>query len=129
MESRLFHTEPIQCPWLAATASGDAPQPDAACLSRIAELTGFRNALSTCADPLAVNDKTIGHRGAALVAPEETIASFEVARQSGASWVECDASATRDLDLVCRHGTCDLATTTDIVANHPASTQSVYRCL
>ena len=54
----------------APSASGGAPQPDAACLSRIAELTGFRNALSTCADPLAVNDKTIGHRGAPLVAPE-----------------------------------------------------------
>ncbi len=111
---RLFHAEPIRCPWL-----NDTSLPDEACRRRVAELTAMRSQLSTCEDPLATNDRTIGHRGAALVAPEETIASFEIAAQSGASWVECDASITRDLVFVCRHGTCDLATTTDIVANHP----------
>ncbi len=111
---RLFHAEPIRCPWLS-----DPSLPDEACRRRVAELTAMRSQLSTCEDPLATNDRTIGHRGAALVAPEETIASFEIAAQSGASWVECDASITSDLTFVCRHGTCDLATTTDIVANHP----------
>jgi len=40
--------------------------------------------------------------------------------RSGAGLIECDASVTRDGELVCRHSTCDLATTTDIVAQHPA---------
>ena len=110
---RLFH-EPIRCPWLA-----DGAEPDAACVARVDALTAMGRQLSTCEDPLRRTDKTYGHRGAALVAPEETLASFEVAAQSGAAFVECDASVTRDLQLVCRHGTCDLATTTDIVANHP----------
>lgn len=61
----------------------------------------------------------MGHRGAALVAPEETVASWAIGGESGAGWLECDASLTGDLELVCRHSTCDLATTTDLVANHP----------
>jgi hypothetical protein len=112
---RLFHTEPVRCPWLADGAAADA-----ACVRRVEELTAMRRKLATCEDPLRVTDKTYGHRGAALVAPEETLASFEVAAQSGAGFVECDASVTRDLQFVCRHGSCDLHTTTDIVANHPA---------
>jgi glycerophosphoryl diester phosphodiesterase len=34
----------------------------------------------------------------------------------GAGIVECDASFTKDAELVCRHSECDLHTTTNIVA-------------
>ncbi len=38
----------------------------------------------------------IGHRGAAAVAPENTLAGLEAARQAGATWVEIDVRFTRD---------------------------------
>jgi glycerophosphoryl diester phosphodiesterase len=38
---------------------------------------------------------------------------------SGAAFIECDASLTRDEQFVCRHATCDLAFTTDVLARHP----------
>jgi glycerophosphoryl diester phosphodiesterase len=38
----------------------------------------------------------IGHRGAAMRAPENTLAGFTVAKRLGASWVEFDVQATRD---------------------------------
>ena len=88
----------------------------AACL-----LEALRGAIGACdADPLARADAVIGHRGAALVAPEETFASFDVAAASGAGAIECDASLTRELGFVCRHATCDLASTTDIVSSRHA---------
>jgi glycerophosphoryl diester phosphodiesterase len=38
----------------------------------------------------------IGHRGAAAVAPENTVASFEAAAAAGARWVELDVRLTAD---------------------------------
>jgi glycerophosphoryl diester phosphodiesterase len=38
----------------------------------------------------------IGHRGAALRAPENTLAGLRAARELGARWVEFDVQATRD---------------------------------
>ncbi len=40
--------------------------------------------------------RVIGHRGAAMHAPENTLASFRIARTLGAEWVEFDVQATRD---------------------------------
>jgi glycerophosphoryl diester phosphodiesterase len=40
--------------------------------------------------------RLIGHRGAAAVAPENTIASIRRASQLGASWVEFDVKLTRE---------------------------------
>jgi glycerophosphoryl diester phosphodiesterase len=40
--------------------------------------------------------RVIGHRGAALCAPENTLAGFKAARALGAEWVEFDVQATRD---------------------------------
>ena len=38
----------------------------------------------------------VGHRGAAALAPENTIAGFEAARELGLSWIECDVSLLGD---------------------------------
>jgi glycerophosphoryl diester phosphodiesterase len=50
-----------------------------------------------------------------MVLPEHTEEGYAVAIAHGAGWVECDAAVTSDLQLVCRHSQCDLATTTDIL--------------
>ena len=40
--------------------------------------------------------RIVGHRGAAAIAPENTIAGFETARKLGVSWIECDVSLLGD---------------------------------
>jgi glycerophosphoryl diester phosphodiesterase len=62
------------------------------------------------------DDFSIGHRGAALQFPEHTKESYEAAHRMGAGILECDVTFTSDAELVCRHGQCDLATTTNILA-------------
>ncbi|MBP9852672.1 MAG: glycerophosphoryl diester phosphodiesterase [Patescibacteria group bacterium] len=47
--------------------------------------------------------KIIGHRGAAGLAPENTIAAFEVALRLGVDAIECDVHETRDGKLVLFH--------------------------
>ncbi len=47
--------------------------------------------------------RVIGHRGAALHAPENTLAGFRVAHAQGARWVEFDVHATRDQCPVLMH--------------------------
>jgi len=45
----------------------------------------------------------IGHRGAAGLAPENTLASFKAALQAGVDWIEFDVRATRDGRVVLSH--------------------------
>src|SRR5262245_14221871 len=45
----------------------------------------------------------IGHRGAAGYRPEHTLASYQLAIDLGADYVEPDLVSTRDGVLVCRH--------------------------
>jgi glycerophosphoryl diester phosphodiesterase len=45
----------------------------------------------------------IGHRGAAAVAPENTLASLRKAKELGAAWVEFDVKLTRDRAAVLMH--------------------------
>jgi glycerophosphoryl diester phosphodiesterase len=40
--------------------------------------------------------RIIAHRGASAIAPENTLAAFRAAAASGATWVEFDASLTKD---------------------------------
>jgi len=58
---------------------------------------------------------SIGHRGAALQFPEHTRESYLAAARQGAGIIECDATFTKDGELVCRHSQCDLHTTTNIL--------------
>ncbi|KAJ3263480.1 Glycerophosphodiester phosphodiesterase GDPDL3 [Chytriomyces hyalinus] len=113
MAERIFHSNAIVCPWTTN------PLNDTDCQFRRSEINRMRDAISLCNDPLARNFETIGHRGAALVAPEETLRSYEIAVDSGAGFIECDASVTKEMDLICRHSVCDLHYTTDILMHHP----------
>lgn len=61
------------------------------------------------------SDFSIGHRGAALMFPEHTRESYIAGAQMGAGVLECDATFTKDRQLVCRHSQCDLHTTTNIL--------------
>eukprot|EP00928_Gymnodinium_smaydae_P000631 TRINITY_DN10240_c0_g2_i1.p1 TRINITY_DN10240_c0_g2~~TRINITY_DN10240_c0_g2_i1.p1 ORF type:complete len:586 (+),score=84.14 TRINITY_DN10240_c0_g2_i1:63-1760(+) len=111
---RIFHTEAVFCPWQSADE-----EPDSDCVRRKEYIKGMQNAIATCKRPLARNDKVLGHRGAALVAPEESYTSLRIGAESGAGYLECDVSPTSDLELVCRHSNCDLDSTTDLVTKHP----------
>ena len=52
---------------------------------------------------MPTNTLIIGHRGASNDAPENTLASFELAFQQGADGVEADFRLTRDGEIVCLH--------------------------
>lgn len=45
----------------------------------------------------------VGHRGAAGLAPENTMPSFDRALAEGADWVECDVRTTKDSRFVILH--------------------------
>lgn len=60
----------------------------------------------------------IAHRGASFDAPELTAASFALARDIGADYVETDVQRTRDGVLVTVHDD-DLSRTTDVAAVFP----------
>jgi glycerophosphoryl diester phosphodiesterase len=47
--------------------------------------------------------QVIGHRGAALAAPENTLESFREAAHQGATWVEFDVSLTADGQVLVMH--------------------------
>lgn len=76
----------------------------------------LKDLLGSCkSGPFYQTDFSIGHRGAPLQFPEHTRQSYEAAAQMGAGIIECDATFTKDKELVCRHSQCDLHTTTDIL--------------
>src|SRR3954469_21786712 len=59
----------------------------------------------------------IGHRGSPAYRPEHTIASYTLAIEMGADYIEPDLCFTKDGKLVARHEP-DIGGTTD-VADHP----------
>jgi glycerophosphoryl diester phosphodiesterase len=59
----------------------------------------------------------IGHRGASGYRPEHTLASYRLAAEQGADFIEPDLVSTRDGMLVARHEN-EIGATTD-VASHP----------
>jgi len=59
----------------------------------------------------------IGHRGASAYRPEHTLASYQLAIDMGADYIEPDLVSTKDGVLVARHEN-DITGTTD-VASHP----------
>ena len=54
-------------------------------------------------DTATARPRTIAHRGASALAPENTFASFVTAIELGVEWVETDIRMTRDGRLVCIH--------------------------
>ena len=40
--------------------------------------------------------KLIAHRGASLLAPENTLVAFKLAKTHNAHWIECDVTLTQD---------------------------------
>lgn len=77
-------------------------------------------ALAGCAsmsEPSAARPLVIAHRGASGERPEHTLASYRLAIQQGADFIEPDLVMTRDGVLVCRHEN-EISGTTD-VADHP----------
>lgn len=56
--------------------------------------------------------RVFGHRGAAALAPENTLASFALASQMGAEYLELDVHASSDGTIVVHHDS-DLDRTTD----------------
>lgn len=50
-----------------------------------------------------LNTKVMGHRGAALLAPENTLASIRAAADAGATWVEIDVYLIAEGELVIFH--------------------------
>ena len=82
----------------------------------------LRDRLAACQDgPFRTSRFSIGHRGAPMQFPEHTRESYLAAARMGAGTIECDVTATRDGELVCRHAACDLARTTNILETPLAS--------
>ena len=52
---------------------------------------------------MIVKNKIIGHRGASMVAPENSASSLEVASSMGLEWIETDVQITLDNELVIFH--------------------------
>lgn len=75
--------------------------------------------LAMLAAPVMAADRPllIAHRGASGERPEHTLASYELAIEQGADFIEPDLVLTRDGVLVARHEN-EISTTTD-VASHP----------
>ena len=59
-----------------------------------------------------VAPRLIGHRGAAALAPENTLVSIRAAAESGVSWIEIDAKLARDdVPVLIHDSTLDRTTT------------------
>ncbi|HMG52026.1 MAG TPA: glycerophosphodiester phosphodiesterase family protein, partial [Kofleriaceae bacterium] len=67
--------------------------------------------------PRAAKVLALGHRGASGYRPEHTLASYQLAIDLGADYIEPDLVSTHDGHLVARHEN-DISGTTD-VASHP----------
>jgi len=67
--------------------------------------------------PRVARALVLGHRGASGYRPEHTLASYQLAIDLGADFIEPDLVSTRDGHLVARHEN-DISGTTD-VAEHP----------
>jgi len=99
------------CPWT------EDPGGDPDCVHNRELLSHIKMELGSCesADAKRSNPKSLAHRGTPAVAPEHTMAGYQLARSMGAAFIECDVAVTKDQILVCRHSMCDLQTTTDIL--------------
>lgn len=85
----------------------------------LATLSGVEASSLTIADFVSTAPRPliIGHRGASGLRPEHTLASYELAIELGADYIEPDLVSTKDGILIARHEN-DITGTTD-VADHP----------
>ena len=68
----------------------------------------------------------IGHRGASAYRPEHTIASYTLAIEIGADYIEPDLVFTKDGKLVARHEP-DIGGTTDVADPPSSRTAAIQR--
>lgn len=73
-------------------------------VSRVACLFAMMMLGMTAVDAQETRKTNIAHRGASAYAPEHTLASYRLALQMGADYVEPDLAVTKDGVLVCLHG-------------------------
>lgn len=87
--------------------------------SLLATLTGVESSTISIADFVSTAPRPliIGHRGASGLRPEHTLASYELAIEQGADFIEPDVVSTKDGMLIARHEV-NIKDTTD-VADHP----------
>jgi len=87
--------------------------------SPLAILTGVDASTISIADFVSTAPRplVIGHRGASGLRPEHTLASYELAIEQGADFIEPDVVSTKDGVLIARHEI-NIKDTTD-VADHP----------
>ncbi|MEU3773928.1 glycerophosphodiester phosphodiesterase family protein [Streptomyces sp. NPDC032472] len=96
----------------------------AAAAAFLVTLTAFGGTAPAAADPGAPalpglpGPVVYAHRGASAYAPENTLASIDLARRLGFDWVENDVQRTRDGELVVIHDD-TLARTTDVEERFP----------
>ena len=92
------------------------PTGRALALSEALSDAALKQRLQSCAtQDFYPTDFSIAHRGAPLGYPEHSREGYIAAAEQGAGVIECDVTFTKDLELVCRHSQCDLATTTNIL--------------
>ncbi|KAI5294986.1 hypothetical protein KEM56_005737 [Ascosphaera pollenicola] len=78
--------------------------------------SSLKSKLQGCAEtPPTASDFSISHRGAPLQFSEHSEQGWRAAARMGAGVIECDATFTKDRELVCRHSMCDLHSTTNIL--------------
>lgn len=100
-------------------------RPTQRALDLSADLTDseLKSKLQSCSNgPFYKTDFSIAHRGAPLGYPEHSREGYIAAAEQGAGRIECDVTFTKDLQLVCRHSQCDLATSTNILQTELAKT-------
>lgn len=87
--------------------------------SPLATLSGVDASTISIADFVSTAPRPliIGHRGASGLRPEHTLASYELAIEQGADFIEPDVVSTKDGVLIARHEV-NIKDTTD-VADHP----------
>ena len=110
---------------LLTSAAQSEIDPTSRALTLSADLPAgpLKEQLQSCADgPFLPTKFSIAHRGAPLGYAEHSREGYIAAADMGAGIIECDVTFTKDLELVCRHSQCDLASTTNILQTELAST-------
>ena len=99
------------------------PTDRALALSEDLPAGALKQRLQSCADSaFSATEFSIAHRGAPLGYPEHSREGYIAAAKMGAGVIECDVTFTQDLELVCRHSQCDLASSTNILQTPLANT-------